>query len=408
MQPPSGRMGICMNNRWDTKDGGQWKTWLLLPLCLLLCLGIYALSAYVSEKNFEKTVREVRAGTPSVREGAFAYNTLTAPEQRLYDAVATAAEAEKAETEIVPFVPTEAEYTRAMYALLCDRPELYHVNISACTLSVSTYSCGVSLAYYGEGALMEAEMDRVIESLLSGLPDRDYDRALLLHDRLCAAVTPADGGARGGSTAYDALVGGQADGFGYAAAYGLLCKEAGLSCRTVWGEAKGEGGYTAHAWNALTLGGVTGYTDVMWDDTPIAGDVLSMHGYYFLSGKEMSRDHKTEGDMDTADTVTYYEYTGNVVSDTSEEALTDALTGALVRARNSRMEAVEFLIQSDASEPDAAVLDTALAAALARANAAEGASPRLRSETYLYRVSDVRPAYTVRLFYEATDTTESQ
>ena len=88
-------------------------------------------------------------------------------------------------------------------------------------------------------------------------------------------------------TAYGALVRHSAVCQGYAGAFDLIAKKAGLRSMTVSGSANGQ----KHAWNYVKIGNRYRYIDCTWDDTA-AGNSDQIAYYYFLVGKtKIAKDH---------------------------------------------------------------------------------------------------------------------
>ncbi|MGM9624275.1 MAG: hypothetical protein ACI3XM_01085 [Eubacteriales bacterium] len=377
----------------------------LLAGCLLLCLGMYYGAKALADHRFEQAIKEAEHAEAENREDAFHFNTLSAKEQMIYDAIADAAEDFREQSAILSFVPTENEYASAMQAFLLDNPWCFYVSADACTLSVSTYTAAVEMAYCEapEGRL--AQLQGAVDKIMAGIPKtNERETALLLHDALtasCAYPSQEDGEAAAGCTAYDALVGGMANGYGYALAYQLLCEEAGLVCETVTGTAGGG----SHAWNCVTADLQTGYTDVMWDDVPNGADaedrdgILPFHGYEFLSYREMALDHTPDSPdiWKDGNTDNYYERNSRYAE--NAESLPVLLEALLSEAGAAGDPFIEFAVGEAVSDY---ILEGYLHAAVTAANASayDNGLPRLRTVNRVYHASDVRCARTVRLFYE--------
>ena len=83
--------------------------------------------------------------------------------------------------------------------------------------------------------------------------------------------------------AYGALVEGRAVCEGYARAFQLLCARLGVECKVIDGFAKGfhgDGGSSAHVWNAVQLDGSWYYVDPTWNDTDENDEYYSARCYY--------------------------------------------------------------------------------------------------------------------------------
>lgn len=373
--------------------------------CLLLCLGMYAGASVIAENRFERAIKEAETAVAETRAGAFHYNALSAKEQMIYDAITSAAETYEEQTEILSFVPTGEEYTRAMQAVLLDNPVLFAIRAEECTLVTSTYTAAVEMVYCEVPEARAAQLSGAVDKITAGIAKTEDKRVIAdaLHDALAAVCTyPMEDGACSASTststAYDALVTGVADGYGYALAYQLLCEEMGIECETVPGTAGG----ASHAWNAVTLDGVVGYTDVMWDDAPAADDAdthIPFHGYSYLSYGDMSCDHIADNALlwRQDDTQDYYEYHGLYAANADDTAR--LLCDLADRARAEQGDTLELCIGEMVSDY---VLEEYLASAIAAANATsyDGDVPRLRSVNRIYHASETRCALTVRLFFE--------
>ncbi len=134
------------------------------------------------------------------------------------------------------------------------------------------------------------DADETLQQALNSLFDQsgvtenmsDYEKALRLHDVLCAHVeydrTLVSDYIH---TAYGALVNGLAVCDGYTKAYQLLLRKAGISSHEVTGDAGG-----GHAWNLVKLDGEYYYTDVTWDDQ---SEVY--YAYFNLTKARMDEDH---------------------------------------------------------------------------------------------------------------------
>lgn len=140
-----------------------------------------------------------------------------------------------------------------------------------------------------------AEVNAAVDEILSEMPRLTaWDTALYLHDAIAARVEYVQVGEH--QTAYGALVSGKAVCAGYAAAYHLLLREAGIAAWTVTGSSNdpATGEPIPHAWNVVWLDGETCvWTDVTWDDQ---GKNL-YHAYFQLSLEEISLDHELDDEI---------------------------------------------------------------------------------------------------------------
>ncbi len=379
---------------------GQWKSWLLLPLCLLICLGLYygakgisTLRLQSAQKAAEHMKAEVREG-----EGTYYFNMLSGREQYVYDAMREALDVYSSQTKLLSFVPTEKEFQNAVAAVLCDHPDYAGVISAKTEMETSKYSARISFVYAEDARARREALPALAASLLAEFPTyitREYDRAVWIHDALVkTAVYLDENGAQNtqSTDAYDALSGIPCDGYAYASAYAYLCREAGLSAEVVLGTANG----ASHAWNLLLLNEGIGYVDAMWNDTPTKATDLSFHGYFMLTKENISLDHSfidqnaLEGD--SADYYTYYGYAITDGEDTESQ-----LISLLTVAAEDNVPSIELLLPPSLTDDTAfkELLRTALIAV-----AENDTAPKIRTVNRIYHASDSLPARTVQLFYE--------
>ena len=192
------------------------------------------------------------------------------------------------------------ELMRAVALFVSDYPECFWFrnNYSYVPAGNKVLSISPNYAFTGDALIRaKAELDSAVSEIISGLPSgSNYQKALYLHDALAQRVEYAQVGEH--QTAYGALVSGKAVCAGYAAAYQLLLRAAGIKAWTVTGYAKREGStqQIPHAWNLVWLDEDTCvYTDVTWND-----DADEIYHYYFnLSKEEIHADHVTSTDIFT-------------------------------------------------------------------------------------------------------------
>ena len=123
-------------------------------------------------------------------------------------------------------------------------------------------------------------------------------------------------------TQYGVLVVGQGVCQGYADAMYRLCREAGLDCRVVIGQANDSGNWVNHAWNIIKIGGQNYQLDVTWDDPVMADGTQTLNYNYFnLTNAEMGLDHSWDTSaypLCSATQYNYYVYNDLLVSDIEE------------------------------------------------------------------------------------------
>ncbi len=188
----------------------------------------------------------------------------------------------------------------AYRALIADFPQYYwapfsyYIAADEGRISVAFKKSSPENGYAYEAFQIEnnrTEWEDIIDLLTTRAAKEatDFQKALLLHDELCARVVYTDGDESSLYTAYGALVNGQAVCEGYAKAYAVLCRKIGLSCRTVSGTSKGVG----HLWNMVKLDGKWYHVDVTWDDLRKE----PLHTYFGLTDKQILIDHDINPDQ---------------------------------------------------------------------------------------------------------------
>ena len=379
------------------------------PLSLLALAGLYLGAKAISDVQFDAA--SSASGTEIlIRDGLWNYNALGAREQQLYDVLCDAMASRDTKTAYLAFVPTQKEFSAAFDAVLYDHPLFCDLIPSECAVVAGDNAAYMTLSYLSDGeehrrALSDFADALTQDGLSQALSDAEF--ALLLHDNLTQHCRYSAEPLNVHATAYDALTG-DADSYGYALLYTLVCRAAGIDCALVSGTVSTRDTEGEHAWNVLTLDGVTGYTDVMWNDAAatiamdgVDGDTLPFHGYYFLSFAEMSADHTpadNTGFPESGVTQNYYEQQGCYIAD--ESALLPTLTELLTAAQSHTVGCVEFRLEPTLGITDYA-LEEALTAAISAVNeTADTGTPLLRQTNRIYHASHDGTSMTVQLFYE--------
>lgn len=130
----------------------------------------------------------------------------------------------------------------------------------------------------------EAAVQEILEGISGSLSE--YDRALMIHDRLVRHAVYRKG--EDAHNAYGVLVRRAGVCEGYARAYQYLCYRAGIQALFVTGSSRNE----THAWNIVRLDGHYTQIDVTWDDPVGMSDPdFVSHAYFGLTDREMAADH---------------------------------------------------------------------------------------------------------------------
>lgn len=217
------------------------------------------------------------------------------------------------------------EVTTLYNAFLADNPQFFYIGS---TYTYEGYKVG-DRAHYNvlylsltmnaaERKAAAKKLEETVDTVLVGLAGKtDLEKELAIHDRLIARCTYHDQAAASAMpdaeypfafTAYGALVEGKAVCEGYARAFQLLCRRAGLPCVTVNGVDLSNN--TAHMWNLVTVDGAPYHVDVTWDDQLDA----ALHVYFNQTTEEISRTHRLDADSAGKDCMAtaagYYRATG--------------------------------------------------------------------------------------------------
>ncbi|MCR5450426.1 MAG: Ig-like domain-containing protein [Solobacterium sp.] len=165
-----------------------------------------------------------------------------------------------------------------------------------------------------------------VSEILSGIDNswNDEQKALYLHDVLVINNTYDETYSK--SNAYNALVEGTSVCQGYSLAYKYLLNQAGIACDIISSDE------LVHAWNAVTLNGMTYYVDVTFDDPTGTYRMYCSHENFLLS-----RDEMIEAGHDSDDWVNTR---GDVVFDT---LALESYPGAYWSECKTRIPAVQSL-----------------------------------------------------------------
>ena len=145
------------------------------------------------------------------------------------------------------------------------------------------------------------EYDKILENIKNDVKNCDYDNgaALSIMHKGKKYVNKNVSG-NNCHTAYGALIEKKAVCDGYALAFNLLARRAGIPCLMVSGMVDGY----CHGWNLVKVNGNLRYIDVTWDDPvymskfnpkkPFAVIVNKKVStkYFLVSNKTISKDHK--------------------------------------------------------------------------------------------------------------------
>lgn len=121
-----------------------------------------------------------------------------------------------------------------------------------------------------------SETENIVKSIVSKSPSGDYEKIKYFHDYLVQNCTYLSG--EFSASPYGSLVRKTAICQGYAHAFMLLCREAGIECVCVTGNADGP-----HMWNKVKINNDWYVIDVTWDDNDFSDFPEFISYDYFLT-----------------------------------------------------------------------------------------------------------------------------
>jgi len=189
-------------------------------------------------------------------------------------------------------------------------------------------------------AKFEARVDELLDGISS--QQSEFDRQLILHDRLAGIVTYDETLSQEHIyDAYGAIVNGLAVCQGYAEALQYLLRRAGIQSFIVTGYSQDQ----SHAWNMVRIGGKYYHTDLTWDDQ---GERL-YHAYFNMSDGYISEDHAiyvTAYPMDTCEGMEYNYFKVNQIDLNDSEAKDTASVAQKIKINGNR---ASFLVTGTTS-----------------------------------------------------------
>ncbi len=221
-------------------------------------------------------------------------------------------------------------------ALLSDNPDLFFVG-RRCTLTAKGLSTYCAVEYYIDNETylnQKAELEKVCREVMASLtaPEDEFRTELEIHDYIVKnCAYRLEKGEFVYSSAYGALVNGEAACEGYSKAAKLLFDMAGMESAVVSGISdNSDDPEGPHMWNAVKVNGDFYYLDCTWDD-PVSesGKEMVMYSYFNLNDEMISATHSDFSyDFNcTATAENYYLKTGSFFEtyDRSDESKLSAI-----------------------------------------------------------------------------------
>lgn len=240
--------------------------------CVLMC--VHAASTVLGPLNKWKNTEPVEltdAGSPY----KYYYDELESIEKHAYNEILSNIY-DMPESISIPAIDSE-QFNRVFSALLRDNPDLFFVGRKS-TLVSNLLSTDCSIEYIidkQDYSAKKADLDSACEAVLASLsnPDDEWQTEKEIHDYIVKnceyKIVESE---HVYSSAYGALVNGEAACEGYSKAAKLLLDKAGIESSVVSGISRGfDGEYDPHMWNAVKINGGYYYLDCTWDD-PVSND----------------------------------------------------------------------------------------------------------------------------------------
>lgn len=307
-------------------------------LCLLvLYVGVQAgnkISEYINPWESKAPVELTEFGSPH----KFYYDGLSDIEKHAYNEILKNVY-DMPESIRIPQI-TEPELKKIFSALLYDNPDLFFVG-RKCSISSTFMITECSLEYIvdikeymEQKAELEEKCGEVISSLTA--PDDEWQTELEIHDYIVENCDyKLEEGNLAHSSAYGALVNGEAACEGYSKAAKLLFDMAGIESAVVSGVSENDEGEGPHMWNAVKIDGEFYHLDCTWDDpTNSKGEKLTIYAYFNLNDEMIKKSHSdfSYKFKCTATAANYYEKTGSyfgVYDRSSEKKIADIIAKEL-------------------------------------------------------------------------------
>ena len=293
--------------------------WLGFFLSLLLILALIPVGSVAEGDDLDLYYcRTALAKLPNAKALLYAYDQVVAGVEESLEEIKVYNDADPISVD---------ELRTVMDAYRRDHTEQFWFGNSYRISYNSTSVLKILPTYVMEGeALTEAkrQFDAALEEMLAELPKTatEFERELLLHDRLAATVTYVD--TENAHNAYGALVEGKAVCEGYAEALQCLLHRAGIQSLIVLGSSinPSTGAPEGHAWNMVRIDGSYYHTDLTWNDQ---GRRL-YHAYFNLTDAVIDQDHDvtpTEYTLPTctSQTANYFVVKGGLLTEYSVDTL---------------------------------------------------------------------------------------
>lgn len=228
----------------------------------------------------------------------WAYNTLNARQQKVYERLYNAAEASsRADVSVEDLGVNTDDVNIAYWAFDYDNPQFLQLGSGYMIKAYENdkaHPVFVSIDYgRTAGQVSQASFERAANNIIaqaSQMPT-DYEKLLYIHDWLVNNTVYSFNGAQYDYEADGPLVYGRGVCEGYSKAFMYLAQSMGFECVCAVGSGKG----VDHMWNKVKLYGEWYNVDVTWDDPIRSNGANSLrYDYFLISDYEISGDHRVD------------------------------------------------------------------------------------------------------------------
>lgn len=253
-----------------------------------------------------------------VKQGGFYYNQLSEDEKQAYDRIISKIYTMPDEIYISKIDDTQLDNVFA--AILKDNPDIFFTGRQVSRRKIGFgLLCSIEYIFTKEEYEMrKAQLDEVCNEIIASLsdPEDEWQTELEIHDYIIGKCRyKIVEGEHVYSSAYGALVNGEAGCEGYSKAMQLLLDKVGIENYVICGNAENKDNRaTPHMWNIVNINGDFYHLDCTWDD-PDTGEkdkTYENHLYFNVDDKTISKTHSDFSDYFecTATAENYYNKTG--------------------------------------------------------------------------------------------------
>ncbi len=264
-----------------------------VAVCAIICLHCVGSVVFPYYKwNYTEPAEITDIGSPFKHH----YNGLKNIEKHAYNEILSKIY-DMPDAITIPAIDGDS-FNKVFSALLCDNPDLFFVG-RKCTLTSHLLATDCAIEYIigkEEYTQQKAELDGVCNAVVSSLtsPDDEWQTEKEIHDYIVEnceyKIVESE---HVYSSAYGALVNGEAACEGYSKAAKLLLDMGGIESSVVSGISLDfDGEQDPHMWNVVKINGSFYYLDCTWDD-PVSndGEEYVTYTYFNVSDDMISSTH---------------------------------------------------------------------------------------------------------------------